>query len=74
MDKQKLVKVIPYVILLISIGFVIYGSFALQAVENKCNTHLKEQYENFFDDACSICTGSQNEYAIQDISIDNLFG
>ena len=74
MDKQNLIRAIPYVILLISIGFVVYGSFALQSVENECNTHLKEQYERFYDNACTICTGEQNEYAMANISIDNLFG
>lgn len=69
MDKEKLRKLIPLVVLVIAVGFTLYAVSVLQDVENQCNTHLKEQYESFVDQSCDICTGD-NRLSITLVSID----
>ncbi|KKM17165.1 hypothetical protein LCGC14_1678540 [marine sediment metagenome] len=56
MDKQKLMKLIPYVILIVSVVFTLYAASILQNVENQCNTHLKEKYAQFVEESCNYCT------------------
>ncbi len=55
MNKQLLLKTIPFVLIIISVVAVVWTTQVLQNVENQCNTHLKNQYDRFKDDACDIC-------------------
>ncbi len=56
--KEKLLKAIPYILIIGALAFTLYATIELQQSENKCNTHLIEQYSRFKDDACEICTGT----------------
>lgn len=56
---QKLIKAIPYILILIALAFTLYSTSELQKSENKCNTHLKEQYDSFKDNSCKICVGEE---------------
>ncbi len=55
MDKEKLLKKIPFLIMIISVGFVMYSVSVLQGVENQCNEHLKGQKEILTNRSCDIC-------------------
>ncbi len=70
MNKQTLLKVVPYIIIIVSIVFIIYATSTLQNVENQCNTQLKERYEYFKDNACSYCSEELNGDSISNITID----
>lgn len=60
MDRKKLVKKVPYLVLFIALAFTLYATIQLQNVENQCNTHLQEQYLKFKGDACEMCTGMED--------------
>ena len=70
MNKQTLLKVVPYIIIIVSIVFIIYATSTLQNVENQCNTQLKERYEYFIDNACGYCSRELTEASINNITID----
>ena len=61
MNKQQLIKAIPYVVLLIAIGFTLYSYAVMHTMENKYNIHLGKQIRIVFHDCCSICTDQQAE-------------
>ena len=47
MNKEKVLKIIPYVILVVGIVLVLSSFVAMQSVENKCNEHWMQQFEDF---------------------------
>ena len=47
MNKENLLKVIPYVILIAGIVLVLSSFVAMQSVENKCNEHWMNQFEEY---------------------------
>ena len=71
MNRQTLLKAVPYFIIMLSILFIIYAVGTLQNVENQCNTHLKERYDSFIDQACSYCAKDADTLPpISNITID----
>lgn len=55
MDNKNIIKAIPYVVLFISIGFTLYSTIILQDAENKCNLHLKSEYEELMTEVERFC-------------------
>ena len=47
MNKEKVLKIIPYVILVVGIVLVLSSFVAMQSIENKCNKHWMQQFEDF---------------------------
>lgn len=70
MSKQILLKAIPFVLIIISVVAVLWTAQVLQNIENQCNTHLKNQYDSFKDDACEICGSTDPLSPIANVTID----
>ncbi len=68
MNKEKVLKIVLYVIMLISVIFIIYAMAVLQNVENQCNTHLKEKYESLMED-CKLAEEPEIPYIDIDLPI-----
>ena len=47
MNKEKVLKIIPYVILVVGIVLVLSSFVAIQSVENKCNEHWGQQFQRY---------------------------
>ena len=47
MNKEKVLKIIPYVILVIGIVLVLSSFVAVQSIENKCNEHWGQQFQDY---------------------------
>ncbi len=47
MNKEKVLKIIPYVILVVGIVLVLSSFVAMQSVENKCNEHWGQQFQDY---------------------------
>jgi len=73
MDKQKLMKLIPYVILIVSVVFTLYAASILQNVENQCNTHLNTQYERLVEMYPIIGAANSNPIFNTSIDLPDLF-
>lgn len=52
---QKLRTAIPYIILVIGILMVVLATVQTYKLVNRCNTHLKHEFEGFIDKSCQIC-------------------
>lgn len=73
MNKEQLLKIVPCLIMGISIVFVLYATGVMQNVENQCNTHLAEQYKKFEDGSCTLCSSQKsnlNPLGIENVSIE----
>ncbi len=68
--KEKLLKAIPYILIVIALAFTLYSTIELQKAENKCNTHLIDRYEKFKDDACDICMNPDQDIELIDWNTD----
>ncbi len=47
MNKEKVLKIIPYVILVVGIVLVLSSFVAMQSIENKCNEHWGKQFQDY---------------------------
>ena len=45
--KEKILKIIPYVILIIGIVLTLSSFVAMQSIENKCNEHWLQQFQDY---------------------------
>lgn len=66
-NKNKLVKIIPYIVMLLGLVSAIWSYYIVQNFENTCNEHLIEQMEKVeeqFVNECSEFTGipDSNKY------------
>ncbi len=57
---NKILKAIPYLIMIVSVVFIIYVTAVMQNVENQCNTHLQQRYKTFIEKACSYCAADKS--------------
>ena len=73
MDKKVVLKIVPYVIMLISVIFIIYAMAVLQDVENQCNTHLNTQYERLVEMYPIIGAANSNPIFNTSIDLPDLF-
>lgn len=69
MNKQQLLTIAPYLIIGISILFIVYAIFTLQDVENQCNTHLQKSYDQFIA-GCSCAKDIDGWEPPANVSID----
>jgi len=58
---KKIIKLIPYAVLVIAICFTLYSVMVLQDIENQCNKHLKDQFEKLKNMSCEICSSHKEE-------------
>ena len=47
MNKETILKMIPYVILVVGIVLVLSSFVAMQSIENKCNEHWGQQFQEY---------------------------
>ncbi len=47
MNKEKVLRMIPYVILIVGIVLVLSSFVAMQSIENKCNKHWQQQFQTY---------------------------
>ncbi len=47
MNKEKVLKIVPYIVLVIGIVLVLSSFVAMQSIENKCNEHWMDQFEEY---------------------------
>lgn len=55
MDEKKVVRVIPYIMIAISVIATLYVTSVLTDVENQCNVFLKERQDYLIDNSCKLC-------------------
>lgn len=47
MNKEKVLKVVPYIVLVVGIVLVLSSFVAMQSIENKCNEHWGQQFQDY---------------------------
>ncbi len=47
MNKEKLLKIIPYVILIVGVILTLSSFVAMESIENRCNEHWEQQFKDY---------------------------
>ncbi len=47
MNKEIILKMIPYVILVVGIVLTLSSFISMQSIENKCNEHWRQQFQDY---------------------------
>ena len=47
MNKEKLIRVIPYIVLVVGIVLVLSSFIVVQGIENQCNEHWGQQFIDY---------------------------
>ena len=46
-ESSNLLKIIPYVVLVIGIVLTLSSFITMESIENKCNEHLMQQFQDY---------------------------
>ena len=68
MDKEKLRKIIPYVLIVIAVSMTLYSFVVMQSAENRCNDHWLPQIEEYKKEVDKKCL--MDEFDFLDYGLD----
>ncbi|MCH8003910.1 MAG: hypothetical protein IH934_04750 [Nanoarchaeota archaeon] len=64
MDKQKLLKLVPYIIMVLGVLSALFSFGILQNYENKCNAHWSGQVQKYKDYVTEQCPALDQEQIV----------
>lgn len=76
MDKEKLRKVIPYVIMTMAVLLTLFSFVKVQSVENQCNEHMALEFKKFeatVKEQCYLYRTPAWQDVVIDTRISNVF-
>ena len=71
MDKEKLRRIIPYVLIVIAVGMTLYSFVVMQSAENRCNEHWIPQIEEYRTQVKMRCATVEPEFMPYDLDISD---
>ena len=74
MDKEKLRKIIPYILIVVAVSMTLYSYVTMQNAENKCNDHWVtqiEEYELQLEKRCPVLETEFLPYDLGDVELNN---
>ncbi len=72
MNKEKVRKIIPYVLIVIAVISTLYSFAMVQSSENRCNEHWIPQINEYKDQVQKWCP-TQQDFAFQILKVNDSF-